>query len=584
MSISPISKITFDSLLLIFEAFTRQVPASAPASHIPSESRPLDNIRAASQVCRCWRESLLASPWIWGRVVDLDIQPFGQRRSEWMEEVVKRAGSSPLWIFGQISVPNRDSRFDSLSFFIRLLESWERVEVLLISISSVGRVVDIPEAIQTKFLSRAPILRHFQVRGRFNWQGWDQTRSECDSSDSQRRLFADHAPCLRTMNGGHLPFHLDSPWLSGIRQMTPIPTQFTVKEILTVLQQMPLLRRFVSQNPSCSSWELDQPLPSVHLPKVTSIALIFPIAHLTRILEHLSFGSKLSSEVIMWIIGHGNRRLLHEFPDIVPTLKKHLSRWISDYFTSNVSTNVGLTITETCLTFWDISKHKHIRSHPDFEVRLLDEGRDSMDWNDTEDIMVCILDSITEASTLVGGNPGPDPFGSVNEITLNLWDTPYRLFGRLCFTLAIFDRIRYISIDVLSASKFFSICFPDQADGGGANHGVLFPELHTFYLIQRPTSYPSENLINRTFMAYFALFLLKRKKKGYPLARFDLTKFGRSDSAPDLDCLEQIDGLAVTWKQSVTPPSRDSGDGWEVWSYVCGGGNEKNIIASNLMA
>lgn len=163
--------INVECFLLICEAITQRMPD--PNRRAAMGGRPLNDIRAASQVCRRWREILLASSWIWGRVVDLEIQNrlelllkpqprHGRRRADWMEEVVRRVGSASLWTFGDVfrseidKEVEMDGRFDTLSSLTRLLSnSWERVEILSIRVSDHG----IPEiGLRTLFCSPAHIL------------------------------------------------------------------------------------------------------------------------------------------------------------------------------------------------------------------------------------------------------------------------------------------------------------------------------------------------------------------------------------------------------------------------------------------
>jgi len=127
-------------------------------------TRRLAITQISSQVCREWRQIILSSPIMWGRLVLFD----GTQRKEWIEEVLRRSGNTPLWIYcslGPERTRNALSRTVASSFFFETLaNNWERVEVVSYE-SNYYSVTDPEETARDwAFLHRpAPLLRVFSA-------------------------------------------------------------------------------------------------------------------------------------------------------------------------------------------------------------------------------------------------------------------------------------------------------------------------------------------------------------------------------------------------------------------------------------
>ena len=62
----------------------------------------LTTTRLTSQVCQSWRSNLLNTTALWGRLIDFD-SLHGLKGTEWAEELVRRSGTSLLWIKGKVN-------------------------------------------------------------------------------------------------------------------------------------------------------------------------------------------------------------------------------------------------------------------------------------------------------------------------------------------------------------------------------------------------------------------------------------------------------------------------------------------------
>ncbi|KDR68974.1 hypothetical protein GALMADRAFT_256426, partial [Galerina marginata CBS 339.88] len=88
----------------------------------------LETALRSSQVCHSWRSFSLASPSLWGRL--LDFRALNQKSDRWREEVLKRSGDSLLWVHATLAGLTSNAAPEQ-PFIYTLLESrWERIQHL----------------------------------------------------------------------------------------------------------------------------------------------------------------------------------------------------------------------------------------------------------------------------------------------------------------------------------------------------------------------------------------------------------------------------------------------------------------------
>ncbi|KAF4617377.1 hypothetical protein D9613_006216 [Agrocybe pediades] len=140
----------------------------------------LTTARYASQVCRKWRQLMLDSPSIWGRLIDtLELQVTS---SSWVQEVLIRFRNAALWIIGPMHAfePSPMKPGISKSAYRRLMKpdifltlvsaEWARIEILDVSDfwdSGENLTVDGHEQAQywrRLFNQPAPLLKEFTFR------------------------------------------------------------------------------------------------------------------------------------------------------------------------------------------------------------------------------------------------------------------------------------------------------------------------------------------------------------------------------------------------------------------------------------
>ncbi|KDR76945.1 hypothetical protein GALMADRAFT_278862, partial [Galerina marginata CBS 339.88] len=245
-----ISRLHPDLLWLIF-TMNSEIP---PSTHVHDR---LATARATSQVCRQWREMVLRSSALWGKLIDLDLL----HQPNWRDEVLSRTGDSLLWIQGKVSLSNRE-------FFLTLLDQhWTRVQKM--DICCTLKVFLSGYQDLEPLYRPAPHLQTIRISGSAGYNN--------ESSYSSGTLFSDAAPNLREFGAPDFMLHPRAPWLSNICKMT-FPFNFTIPEMFNALEMMPLLEYLsviqVGPHDSINPDNLLFPtLPQIVLPRLTELNL-----------------------------------------------------------------------------------------------------------------------------------------------------------------------------------------------------------------------------------------------------------------------------------------------------------------------
>ncbi|KAF4613752.1 hypothetical protein D9613_007370 [Agrocybe pediades] len=214
------------------------------------KKRALTNTRIASQVCALWRQILLASPSIWGRLIDVDFFAWigafkrrcDRRHNHWAREVLRRSQDCPLHVKGEIGAWIAEFVGDILD------NSWERVCVLDVKI---GRIVDkdlhkLVYRLQNIVSRPAKTLQFFRIDVQSNG-GVDRYLMKALGDIGGMRLFSGEAPALKVYC--HWPQFSRSLSVANARALSNIHTfslldreiQFSASHFLRVLRGMPLL-------------------------------------------------------------------------------------------------------------------------------------------------------------------------------------------------------------------------------------------------------------------------------------------------------------------------------------------------------
>ena len=110
-------------LWYIFSVNAEMEPLERESHNIPA----INTLRHTSQVCSAWRDLALDAQSLWGRVIDFNCL----RHEEWRDEVMRRTGTSPLFVqcgrehWGLPGCPDFEDNVISI-----LSENWTRLRSL----------------------------------------------------------------------------------------------------------------------------------------------------------------------------------------------------------------------------------------------------------------------------------------------------------------------------------------------------------------------------------------------------------------------------------------------------------------------
>ncbi|KDR77922.1 hypothetical protein GALMADRAFT_154971 [Galerina marginata CBS 339.88] len=298
-----------DILWLIFMFNTIPVDYS-PLSRAPNNLPLLTVARRTSQVCHSWRQITLDSSSLWGRLVDLNVL-FENNRG-WVDEVLLRAKDAPLWITGKV----RPEYLNDALFFSLVERNWERVQK--IEVSTYGIRND--DVRWNVCLRPAPALKDFGVY-----------IESCEYllNDSQDPVFANDAPSLRNFGSFQIPFPIDAPWLSELKNIT-FPQTWSMTQVLDLCSRMPCLVELIADHtsPFTLNSAYSDSLPHINLPHLIYITLRGELRTCLKFLEHIT--ASPACLVSMASFDHNTKTLT---PTVVESTPKILSRWVTDYFT-----------------------------------------------------------------------------------------------------------------------------------------------------------------------------------------------------------------------------------------------------------
>jgi len=221
-------------------------------------SSRLEITLASSQVCQEWRNIILGSSTLWGRLVLLT----PSKKQEWLEEILKRSGCSPLWVEALLG--------DTIEQLTSVADNyWERIELLDISGTAIR--LSYHEEDLLKVLSRpAPFLRSFSLINA------DHNMRRSISFQNHESLFALDAPLLRSLVTDVIVLPHQSALFSNLRELS-WRLYGTIREMLNCLRNMPnietltlkrtIMEEIIDRN------VLDD-LPLISLPRLTQLSMM----------------------------------------------------------------------------------------------------------------------------------------------------------------------------------------------------------------------------------------------------------------------------------------------------------------------
>ncbi|KJA17803.1 hypothetical protein HYPSUDRAFT_45984 [Hypholoma sublateritium FD-334 SS-4] len=258
---APIYQLSYDLLLHIFE----------DNAHMFADDSALITTLAASQVCQHWRSFMLATPSLWGKLLDFDVLDRSTGEGYWGEELVRRTGSSVLWIKAVKGlVKERPNQQLALHFIKTIKDHFHRVEILVVDLELMefARHREFWNEITSHPVPQLQCFDYTVILDRDGRRNIVQR-----ASYSPFPLFADDAPRLRTFRAIQFEFDLQVPWARGLRDLLVGQSTF----LPTLLDALPAIESLERLELNNIVWlaegEDNVYLQTVHLPKLKELRL-----------------------------------------------------------------------------------------------------------------------------------------------------------------------------------------------------------------------------------------------------------------------------------------------------------------------
>ncbi len=457
-----------------------------------------------SQVCRQWRDLMLDTPSLWAKLIDVD-HICKRRTHEWRNELVRRSGAALLWIRAEEIPINEMGHAEShvKQFFFEVMTgNWHRIQRLTVStISDVG--LNLP------MLSfPAPHLEEFT--GPYTWDLQE-------AIDPPQPLFANHAPKLRSVNASRCFLHLQSAWLSDLHSIT-LDDTFCLSDALFILSATHRLQvlRFMD----IPIGDMNSPRPIVSLPHLQDLSYFSDSCNAGVVLLN-GIAIPASCSISVNVTSFINREsLLFETPFLFSIIEKFIQ----------LAERAFQSYTFNSLDFG----HPH-KDHVYFQ---------------------CNTPGPEKRRLRISVPLVPDHDGNI----LRTFFTKLRLLnlsrmrmlnftahGRLdsCFGLffSCLPSLTTISTDLQTLSHLsnFQKEFTKTSTEAPC---VIFPILRVINLFIYPGSPQSIFFVNQVAGA----FLVSRWRAGFPITLLDMSFYPPLKTAPNLQALGDVKGLAVMYR------------------------------------
>lgn len=488
----------------------------------------LNTTRASSQVCRTWRNITLASPFLWAKLIDLDILRGASQT--WRTELLRRTNNMPLCIKCRDFDFRRESAEYKAFVFNTLDTYWNRIETFM------GHFVkpnDEPDSYWEPLFRAAPHLRTFHVT--FDDDGGINSTFIEPSQISSSALFGGEAPMLQVLNCNFsLQTSAIHPFLWAKNLHTIQLDGIHLNSLLHLLIETQNLRILEVGRAFLSD---DMRLPHASLPHLEYLRIFkFDTPCCFTLLDHLDFPSP-----IMMSFGI--------FPDqedalLAPLIQK-LSHFARMHFKTNPPEKLALVYRGSqSVTFTDEANSSSY-DRQTFHIWLFEPYHIPLELDTTSDLLDVL--ALPELA-------------STTELRLNIHEPPpcsISINFLACLTGITVLRVNPSTLDTLldfQKTSGFPLIFPflkdiviDNQSDSGEIPGVLLRFIQERRALQALINSDNEGKDSVTTLD---LTQCRKLNVGETLQKIDV---------------KETDGLKVLWSAN---------DG-SVSEYVCGSGCPK---------
>ncbi|KDR68641.1 hypothetical protein GALMADRAFT_256929 [Galerina marginata CBS 339.88] len=354
-NVGPISKLHEDVLWKVFLVNADMKNDKGGRTYVGDKvagwtERALTITWTCSHVCRRWRQLIIHSPSLWGKLIDLD--GLASIRPQWKDEIMRRTGSATLSVKGSVFA----QKPTELSFALSILQDhWPRIQNLKLRIS---RGSTLPSRTWKLFYRPAPALQSFYLESRDGFQ------HPMSPTPSFGLIFANHVPLIRHFGSWRydLKFTPEMTWISCIRRLdVSYNSSMSIDDWLLALGNMPQIEHL--------NLMLSFPFPpdtrtttQVHLPNLAEICVNNRLRAWAVFLAQITpgIGCHLSVSTVDEVEPY--------HPLDLTLATQVLSRYSQNWFNNRIVTTLSLSVLHTSLFI------RERLSNPDAESFQVDVG------------------------------------------------------------------------------------------------------------------------------------------------------------------------------------------------------------------
>lgn len=339
MSVSPISKCTDDVLLKIFSIGGDIWHQGYSGMKIFHETSPISITRRSSQVSKEWRQLILGSSSLWGKLLYLnDLNPGSDR---WRKEVLRRTKKAMLHV--RVELNPAQTAATSLLFDI-LDEKWSTIRNLEVSIFSQSGCYDDKRwlAIHRPTENLRTILLHFHTY-------------VPEPLRSNNILFSGRAPSLKFVTIRYMNFQLPTQWFSQLYAFR-IAGQYRASQLMQSMSSMSFLEYlelYDLRSDNAEFW------PTISLPRLKDLIINSQFAACLKVLSHTTVPPGCGLQIV-----RPDRREYITDADLLAA-SQVLSPYCETYFKIHFPTSIRLSIQRTSFYFCNIDHNL-----PSFNLRI----------------------------------------------------------------------------------------------------------------------------------------------------------------------------------------------------------------------
>jgi hypothetical protein len=302
-------------------------------------------------VCKEWRQLILGSSSLWGKLLDLnDLNPGSDR---WRKEVLRRTKNAMLHV--RVDLDPARPVATSLLFDI-LDKKWSTIRNLEVSTSQRGHYDDKRWlAIHRPTDNLRTISLHFQMHVP------EPLRS------TNNVLFSGRAPSLKFATIRHMTFQLPAQWFSQLYAFR-IAGQYRASQLMESMSSMSFLEYVQLSDLRSDDAEF---WPTISLPQLKHLIIDGQFAACLKVVSHTIVPPGCGLQIL-----RADRREYITDADLLAA-SQVLARYCETYFKVHIPTTIRLSIHRTVFDFSNIPAGPNI---PSFNLRIEKSNRfSSMD-------------------------------------------------------------------------------------------------------------------------------------------------------------------------------------------------------------